>query len=379
VWNKWGRLKTVVLGRTYSSDFFNDIKNNKIKSCLQKIAEETEEDLTYFEKILKDFGCEVLRPYLDNKDSIINYIEGAGKLKDRVPRAPLMPRDEQVVLGNKLYFTGKDHPAIMHLLKNYNSKDIGFITRKGNSPLAIDNDNLRSAEGPNLLLIGSDLYVDFKDNQLTIRNIETLKKDIENLRVHKLHVGGHNDALFHTLKPGVIISAHNIQDYSITFPNWDIHYITDDVYDDNRLLEFKKNKKTINSSWWYPKQEENVEFSNFVETWLSDWVGFVQESIFDLNVLVLDEHTVCLTNYNRDTFAFLKKHKIEPIIIPWRHRYFWDGGLHCLTLELVREGHRENYFPDRKNELVDKGYDRMYFRKWKEEQKFLKAWQDSNA
>jgi len=27
-----------------------------------------------------------------------------------------------------------------------------------------------------------------------------------------------------------------------------------------------------------------------------------------------------------------------------RHRYFWDGGLHCFTLDLRRKGHRENYF-----------------------------------
>ena len=46
--------------------------------------------------------------------------------------------------------------------------------------------------------------------------------------------------------------------------------------------------------------------------------------------------------------AFLKKHKMEAIHVPWRHRYFWDGGLHCITLDLVREGEQQDYFPDRK-------------------------------
>ncbi len=38
---------------------------------------------------------------------------------------------------------------------------------------------------------------------------------------------------------------------------------------------------------------------------------------------------------------------MEPVYIPWRHRYFWDGGLHCITLDLVREGTQQNYFPER--------------------------------
>jgi len=29
--------------------------------------------------------------------------------------------------------------------------------------------------------------------------------------------------------------------------------------------------------------------------------------------------------------------------VPLRHRYFWDGGLHCCSLDLVREGDREDY------------------------------------
>ena len=41
---------------------------------------------------------------------------------------------------------------------------------------------------------------------------------------------------------------------------------------------------------------------------------------------------------------FLKKHNMEPVHIPWRHRYFWDGGLHCITLDLEREGTKEDYF-----------------------------------
>jgi len=40
----------------------------------------------------------------------------------------------------------------------------------------------------------------------------------------------------------------------------------------------------------------------------------------------------------------LKKHKVEPIVFNFRHRYFWDGGIHCITQDLYREGTMEDYF-----------------------------------
>jgi len=85
-------------------------------------------------------------------------------------------------------------------------------------------------------------------------------------------------------------------------------------------------------------------YTEFVETWLTDWVGYCEETVFDVNVLMLDDKTVCVNNYNKIAFDYFKKHKIEPIIVPFRHRYFWDGGLHCVTLDLNREGEMENYF-----------------------------------
>ena len=37
-----------------------------------------------------------------------------------------------------------------------------------------------------------------------------------------------------------------------------------------------------------------------------------------------------------------KKHNIEPIIVPLRHRYFWDGGLHCSSCDIHRIGDQQS-------------------------------------
>ena len=43
-------------------------------------------------------------------------------------------------------------------------------------------------------------------------------------------------------------------------------------------------------------------------------------------------------------FEHFKKHKVEPVLFNFRHRYFWDGGIQCITQDLYREGKMEDYF-----------------------------------
>ena len=59
---------------------------------------------------------------------------------------------------------------------------------------------------------------------------------------------------------------------------------------------------------------------------------------------------------NQELTPFLKKHNIEPVHVPLRHRWFWDGGLHCTSLDIYREGTQQDYFPDRKQPIIDKGF-----------------------
>ena len=409
VWNKWDPLKTVMLGDCYGPNFFNDIKNTKISSALTQIAEETKEDLEYFEKILKDFGCNVLRPKLDNNDSILNYIDPTGKITGNqgVPRAPLQPRDAQVVIGNQLFYTTPDHISIKECLTEYNNNfqiistpltEQKFNDYRGNNApswptyeqyvdrcinnqsisnigevveefIQIENTESINNTGkipfpvasPNITVVGKDIYIDVCDissDKISKKVADYCLKSFKNIfldfRINTLNVGGHNDSCFHTIKPGSLLSLHEIQNYSNTFPDWDVCYLPDQSWE--KVKGFLKIKKQVAGKWWLPEQEDNVEFTNFVETWLTDWVGYVEETVFDVNVLVLDEHHVCVNNMNPTVINFLKKHNMEPVHVPWRHRYFWDGGLHCITLDLYREGKQQDYFPDRPKTITDWGF-----------------------
>jgi N-dimethylarginine dimethylaminohydrolase len=86
---------------------------------------------------------------------------------------------------------------------------------------------------------------------------------------------------------------------------------------------------------------------DYVETWFKDWVGYSEESVFDVNVLNIDEKNVIVNGYNKTVFDTFERYGITAHICPIRHRYFWDGGIHCVTLDLDRLGSKKDWFPDR--------------------------------
>ena len=73
IWNKWGKLNTVLLGDFYKPNFFHDIKNNRIRSALTQIAEEIQEDLENFESVLKEFGCVYVSVFEDDENGAEIY------------------------------------------------------------------------------------------------------------------------------------------------------------------------------------------------------------------------------------------------------------------------------------------------------------------
>ena len=49
--------------------------------------------------------------------------------------------------------------------------------------------------------------------------------------------------------------------------------------------------------WYLDKEMNNIPLTNFVEKYLKDWVGYMEESIFEVNMLSVDENTILSLNY----------------------------------------------------------------------------------
>jgi hypothetical protein len=321
--NKWSKLKTVLLGTCHPPEFFKNIPVTKIQDPLKRIAEETIKDLDNFESVLKDFGCTVIRTPTEY-GHIFDY-------GGEVPRSAMQPRDAQLVIDDKLVFTTVDNEGIKNTIEKIVHPDhilyhptVNDRSRWGVSPIM----------AAFLTAVDDEVFVDLKE--VSPKDVEWFKQQFPNKKFREVSIGGHNDGTFHTIKPGVIISLYDIQNYNKTFPGWDVCYLKGESWP--KVAEVSQMKRKTQGRWYVSGEGANDDFIKFVDTWLNDWVGYVEETVFDVNVLVLDEHHVCVSNNkNKKINAFLKKHNMEPVYIPWRHRYFWDGGLHCITLDLERE------------------------------------------
>lgn len=327
----WHQLQSVCLGNTYSEEFFRDVKNSQIRDMLQKIARETREDFDHIEQIFKNLDIEVHRPRLDNSDSILNYVDCNNQLTytesstySLIPKPPMQPRDCQLIIGSQFCSTNNDIDTFKHMGLDF------FPDCELSKSLQFD--------APLITVVGKHIVVDQKDHSW-LSNL--IKDKFPDRTIIPVDIGGHNDAVFAPIKPGLLVSSHYKNCYQDSFPNWEVYHIPDQSW--NALSNWRRNKHANQEKWWVPDKENNKDFCNFVDSWISHWLGYASESVFDVNMLMLDEKSVLVNNYHRGLFDWFKKHHIEPIIAPLRHRFFWDGGLHCITSDLYRHGDVETY------------------------------------
>lgn len=334
-YTSWQPLEEVIVGRTYTPDYFDFIENTQVRNQLQQILFETDEDLNNLQKTIEEFGATVLRPDLPNKDEFQSWqTQGQG-----APLPPLTPRDWQITLGQKLLRV-LPIDELDSICSRYGDAVINPHGAKWD-----ENCILNQASASCIVRVGRDIFFDNSD----FLRPEQSKWIVDNVlgsdyRIHEAVTDGHGDAVFAILKPGVILSSkHDVNlDLAKDFPGWDVCKIWDSsIWAAMEVGKFKYENSP--GAWYVQGQTPTPEFTEFVNTYLNKWTGFVAETVFDVNCLVLDESHVIFSAYNKEVFEFCKKHKIEPIISELRHSYFWDGGVSCCTQDIRRRGGLEYY------------------------------------
>jgi hypothetical protein len=191
--------------------------------------------------------------------------------------------------------------------------------------------------------IGKDLFFGTHDYHENIETIKLLAREsFPDYNTHVINTRGHSDGTFCPVVPGLIISLRDILTYKDTFPDWEVVYLPDQSW--SKVKPFLDLKTKNKGRWWIPGFEYDNDVINVVETWLNHWVGYVEETVFDVNMLTIDEKNVVVFGYNEIVFNALSRYNITPHIVPLRHRYFWDGVIHCVTTDLSRDGKIQNFF-----------------------------------
>lgn len=382
VYQHWDPLQVCVVGKSYPPEFYSWITNAQTRNKFEKLATETEEDYQALINLLQNkFGVEIFRPrFPDDWQQL--YLQG------KWVQPPTAPRDYFLMIGEKFWIPQipnashawsvfyRQHklswwpdyvrpndfydawpefaPEIKTKFETFQSMDqkhldakLGFyshvfndIKQQGNQ---IEYTDLDFINGCFVSRIGQDLYFatqTYHDNKQEILNkVDKLFPDTKN---HVVNSGGHGDAVYCPVTPGLIISLNDVPTYADTFPDWEVVYLPPSNYAHMREFEFsmKRNK----GRWFMPGFESDNNLIDIVDHYFDEWVGQVSETVFDVNILIVDPKNIVVSTHNDKVESACARHGIEVHVVPFRHKYFWDCGIHCVTNDLDRSGTRKNFF-----------------------------------
>ena len=343
-YDNWSSLEEVWLGDVYPCSWYDHLPG-EVRDCFHELTERTQQDLKIIETKLESLGVTVRRP---RYDCIDDYIEHDTQ---QLAKPEICPRDNYVTIGQTLFakpLGGRITPWQQHI-----------DTYESNGDL-VDHvlaNNIMGLNGATIVRAGKDLYFDLyfqQDNPTQDQKsilIDSFQQDFahkfKDYRIHILFNGGHVDACFALLKPGTILGSRYFQDYDQTFPGWQLINVSQPEFINHAPRSVRAGLPGQNGKWWLPGFGYSKAFNNHVIEHAQTWIGDYTETFFEVNCLVVDEHNVVIPGENESVFRNLEIMGITAHSVPFRTRTFWDGGMHCITLDIRRRGTCQDFFPDR--------------------------------
>lgn len=338
IWTNWDRLTDIIVSDCFVGEFETQLSPSN-KKDFDDIRKETKEDLDNLSNYLIDkFNINVYRP---------KFIS--------VPEAPLVPaRDAYFVYGDTIYSC---YTSIKNRFKDSNTYYDVFSKFFLN-----ENYNwLTSPVPPNLEKIPrwwnrKNLKNPYRDNEMILWHGATMFKCGDSIIVNTDGPGTKNGLkwMIKNLPENTNVYDNN----SYIYGNWG-HidhgwFMTDDNTVFCKSIDWvppvlrNKNVIQLPSEGLDKSIEDFRDFADdffedqeeFLSTYVKQWTGFDQMVHFSSNVLVIDSHNVVFSAEVPAVFDLLDNMGIKCHHVTQRHSGFWEGGVHCMTLDLKREGSR---------------------------------------
>lgn len=320
-------LKEAWLGDVYP-EYFAQVINKENRDLFCKISELTKQDLSKLQNKMQQLGITVRRP---NFTSIDDFLDD----HDNLIKPPICPRDWAITLGQCLYIVPQypngqtGFESTLDLYKN-NKQDVRVLDRSNFDPMC-------HIVFPSVVRVGKDLLIDVPKNILADQLQPLFDQLSKEYRLHLSYTGDHSDGVFCPVQPGWIFSTHYRTQYDKTFPGWKVFFLTDTT---------KLRNNGQNGKWWLPDMHYS-HYNHAVFDMAKSWIGDSRETVFEVNMLVVDEKNVICIAEDDVACRKLESLGITPHVVNVSTRGFWDGGIHCLTLDIHRSGSKEDYWPQR--------------------------------
>lgn len=192
-------------------------------------------------------------------------------------------------------------------------------------------------EAANTLRMGKDLLY-LVSSSGNLKGAKWLQSVLgEEYRVHTtedIYRSSHIDSTVLCLAPGkVLLNSTRVNEKNCPplFDKWDKIYFGDVAPTTTQELDFQKNVRDR-----LVKELGALGFETTLGDMASPWVG--------MNFLSIDPKTVIVDQRQTSLIRLLERYKFTVVPIRMRHIYTQGGGIHCATLDTVRESKLEDYF-----------------------------------
>jgi N-dimethylarginine dimethylaminohydrolase len=385
--NEWDKLKEIIVGRAegttatltwkkqepLSEKVLNEATLIAKEASPQWFYDEVSEDLEGLCDVLRGFGVKVHRPEVFDYSKMYS-----SPFWSSTSNNVYNTRDLNLVVGNSViespsylesryYETTALYPIWYEYLKegfcwiaapkpklNYEAKVPYF--RDENERELTDEDVMHKEltsgrleklhklveneilfEAANTLRMGKDLLylVSSSGNKLGANWLQSVLGN--EYRVHQtseIYRSSHIDSTAMCLRAGLVLMNSvrvNEKNCPSLFDKWDKIYFEDVAPTSEAELEFQRTVRDPLGD-----KLEELGFETNLHGMSSPWVG--------MNLLSVDPETVIVDERQTKLIKVLESHKFTVIPIRMRHIYTQGGGIHCATLDTVRESKLESYF-----------------------------------
>ncbi len=385
--NEWDKLNEVIVGSAEGTvanltwlkqeeiptETLKEAKKLAKDACPEYVIEEVQEDLDNLAFALQKEGVVVHRPKVFDQTSFFSTPFWASNSNNCYNA-----RDLNIVVGNKLI----ESPSMIHSryyettayyeifysymnegfewiaapkpVINYDTLVPLFENEKDRVITAEDNlhrtltkgrieklhkvpDKEILFEAANTLRMGKDLLylVSSSGNKKgAIWLQEVLGNDYKVHTTSSIYRSSHIDSTILCLRPGLVLlndTRVNEDNCPDIFKSWDKIWFSDVAPTSNEELELQKNIRE-------PIGKKLIEmgFKTNLLDMSSPWVG--------LNFLSISKDTVLVESRQTNLIKMFESKGFTVIPIQMRHMYTQGGGIHCATLDTVRESKLESYF-----------------------------------
>jgi len=363
--NEWDKLLEVIVGRAESiaemiMPFDSHLSEEQMHEAFEiahsafpkNIIDELNEDLEGLCNVFTQFGAKVLRP--NNMD--IHKLFASPNWK-AVCNNLINMRDLHLIVGNTVIESPSpskhrlfEATGLYEIWYDYFKMGFKWVCApkpqlKGRYEIPFYENEQRFIklseeeilfDAANTVRMGSDLLylVSASGNNLGAQWLQgVLGNEYKVHTTDKIYRAAHIDSTVLCLRPGlVLLNGHRVNEKNCPeiFKTWDKIYFNDIISYPQEIIDIQEDiRRNV------AQKLNKISIATGVDSMSSEWIG--------LNILSLDPSTVVVDKRQIPLIRELESRKFT--VIPVSHRYsYFVGGIHCNTLDTVRDSKLENYF-----------------------------------